>query len=71
MPLPTEPVENPLRLLTDQQLLDTQLSVALQCLRSRSSVRKKHSEKTCVLWQILNLEGDRRGIQNKQPPYTA
>ena len=65
------PPENPLTLLSDSQLLDVQLTVALLCLRTKSAVRAKHSTKACSLLTILQLEGDRRGIPNKQPPYRA
>lgn len=62
---------NPLTLLSDQTLRETQLSIALLCLRSRSVTRRKHSEKACALLTVLKLEGDRRGIENAHAPYRA
>jgi hypothetical protein len=62
---------DPLSLLSDQQLFDTQLSVALACGRAKGSLRDKHRTRFCFLLSVLTVEAQKRGRPSPQPPYSA
>ncbi len=68
---PYDGPENPLTLLSNDELLANQLSIALLCLRSKGALRRKHASHACALMSVLQFEGDRRGIKNVQKPYKA
>lgn len=71
MPADVDVAADPLAMLSDQQLFDTQLSLALACGRSRSALRDKHKAKLCFLFQVLVVEANKRGKQSPRPPYSA
>lgn len=62
---------NPLTMLDDQSLADSQLALALACGRSKSSLKQKHRQKFCFLMQALKAEADQRGTPTPVPPYKA
>jgi hypothetical protein len=55
-PFPT----NPLQLLTDAQLEGWQISLYLACGRSKTELRKKHRQFTCLGLYVLGVEKARR-----------
>lgn len=63
--------ENPLSILSNEQLYLTQLSLALHCGRSRSSLKGKHREVVCQLFEITKIESRNRNVPSPAPPYKA
>jgi hypothetical protein len=62
---------NPLAGLSDRDLFDTQLTLAIACGRSKSALRQKHRVNICTLFQLLKIEADHRGRPSPAPPYKA
>jgi hypothetical protein len=62
---------NPLTLLDNPELWSTQVTAILVCLRSRSAINRKHSKAACLLFDVLQLEAQRRGTPQVEPPYAA
>lgn len=62
---------NPLQVMSDDDLLRAQVSLALACGRSHSAFRKRHRDNYCFLQQILATEAKQRGKQPAHAPYTA
>jgi hypothetical protein len=62
---------NPLQLLTDQELYDSQLMLALACGRNKAVTHNKHRTKACALFDVLALEAGNRGRPSPQWPYRA
>jgi hypothetical protein len=65
------PFPNPLNALTDQQLLDTLLTLDLGCGRAKGILKTKHRGRLCSLSQILVNECTNRGVAPPSPPYKA
>jgi hypothetical protein len=63
--------DDPLSLLSDQQLFDTQLTIALGCGRAKAAVKGKHRANLCFLFVALAAEADKRGKPTPQAPYVA
>jgi hypothetical protein len=62
---------DPLSLLNDSDLYDTQLILALACGRAHTILRKQHRDRLCFLFTLLNLEAGNRGTPVPSPPYHA
>jgi len=62
---------NPLSLLDDEELWNTQLMLALACARSHSSLTRKRRQFFCLLQQVLKVESDLRGVPAPSAPYHA
>jgi hypothetical protein len=62
---------NPLSTLTDQQLDDLQVALALACGRTKSALRDKHRVHFCAAFRVLHLEQDNRGRPRLHGPFTA
>jgi hypothetical protein len=66
------PIERPnvIAALTDTELFDVQLAVALACGRSRSALAPQHRRQHyCFLFETLKLESDYRGVPAPTSPY--
>ena len=68
---PFFPSGNPLELLDDNQLYQTQLALDLACGRAKSVLRRKHRVTLCFLGTALGAEADRRGKSSPTPPFSA
>jgi len=62
---------NPLSLLSDKTLYDTQIMLAIACGRSHSSLTRKRRQYFCNLQQVLKVESDLRGVPHPVAPYHA
>jgi len=62
---------NPLSELTDAQLFDTQVTLALACGRAKAAIKGKHKALICTLNLALKQEADNRGRPSPSPPYSA
>jgi hypothetical protein len=62
---------NPFRDVSDEQLLQLQLALALACGRSHQSLTRKRQNWFCLLGRILKIETDFRGLPTPPPPYHA
>lgn len=62
---------DPLSTLTDEQLFNSQLSLVLACGRSHSSLKQKHRQYFCILFETLKIESNNRGKSAPQWPYKA
>lgn len=73
--LPTEaqPVVafNPLGLLSDADLWNTQVVLALGCGRSKTSLKGKQKKRFCILFNILTAEANQRGKPSPTSPFSA
>jgi hypothetical protein len=65
------PAPNPLDLLSDEVLFNTQLTLALGCGRAKSALKGKHKTNICFLLTVLSVEANNRGKPSPQPPYSA
>lgn len=57
--------------VSDSDLWNTQLALALACGRSHSSLKKKHRQWLCDLFRALAAESERRDREPPHPPYVA
>lgn len=55
-PIPSPLPENPLDLLSDDHLINTQFALSLACGRSRSALRTRKRTYICFLDEILTAE---------------
>jgi hypothetical protein len=62
---------NPLSVLSDVELFDTQVMLALACGKARTVLKKKNREKLCFLFTVLVLEANNRGKPSPTPPFHA
>jgi hypothetical protein len=62
---------NPLVLLSDGQLYDTQLILALACGRAHTILKVKNRDKLCFLFTLLAIEATNRGKPSPQAPFHA
>lgn len=60
---------NPLADLTDVQLWNTDLMLALGCGRNHSSLTRKRRQYYCLLRRNLKVEADLRGLPTPEVPY--
>jgi hypothetical protein len=67
-PLPP-PAGNTLSALTDEQLWNGQILLALACNRGHSSITRKREQYFCYMGRVLKVEADLRGLAS--PPTTA
>lgn len=65
------PLANPLSALSDIELFDTQVTLALACSRSKSAERGKHRQRICFLQGLLATESKNRGKAPASAPYKA
>lgn len=63
--------ENPLSYLTNSQVSNTQLMLALACGKSHRTLTKKRRQYFCHLQRALEIEADLRGLPQVRPPYHA
>lgn len=63
------PAGNTLSGLTDEQLWNAQLLLALACTRGHSAITRKREEYFCYLGRVLKVEADLRGVP--QPDASA
>src|SRR5215471_17827933 len=61
--------DNPLSVLSDNQLWNIQLLNALQCGRSKSPLRAKRRAELCSFGLVLQQEATNRGKASPTPPY--
>jgi len=71
VPSPPIPLPNPLENLGDVELFKTQLTLALACGRAKASLRQKHRQHICFLFEVLKLEADKRGKPTPRAPFVA
>jgi hypothetical protein len=62
---------NPLADLTDEELWNAQLMLAVACGRSHSSLRKPRRQYFCLLFGNLVDEANQRGVPSPTPPYSV
>lgn len=69
LPVPAPPIN--LAGVTDELLDQLQVTLALACGRSHSTLRGKRRLHFCFLLQGLDAEQTRRGRSRPSPPYSA
>lgn len=62
---------NPLSLLSDDDLFDTTIILALGCGKAHTIFRNVHRDRICFLQTLLNLELQNRARPVPTPPYSA
>ena len=60
---------SPLASLTDLELWNSQVLLAIACGRNKSSFRRSRRQYFCLLQQNLKAEADQRGLKSPTPPY--
>jgi len=61
----------PLATLSDDQLWNAQLILALGCGRAKNTLKGKQREVLCFLANVLKVEADLRGLPSPVAPYHA
>jgi hypothetical protein len=62
-------VSNPLDILTNDQLWNSQLLLAITCNHTKYSPKGKRVDNLCALGNALDLEAGSRGLQSPSAPF--
>lgn len=66
----TSSVQPPLDVLSNDELWNNQLLLAIQCGGGAYSFRRRNVRAVCALANALQLEAARRGVPSPQKPYS-
>lgn len=67
--IPVPPLPNPFDDVDDDTLYEMQIALTYGCLRSKSSINKRHVKYVCALQRILDAQATQRPSRKPDFPF--